>query len=278
MEYVSINEQNRTRITAFITKRWYSSVVIIRGKAFDMTKADGIIAMECGEIAGLITYELRGDTCEILTLDSIHENRGVGTALIRRMISLAREHDCRRIILISTNDNMRAIRFYQRLGFDMTRFFRNALEVSRTLKPEIPLTGEDGIPLRHEIEFEFLLQEPAVLPAAPGFWTLLDRLLATSELVIDRPKGTAHPRYPDFIYPVDYGYLKDTAAMDGNGIDVWRGTGDAQTITAIAVTADLLKRDSEIKILIGCTAEEQQMILKVHNETKFMKGILIPRF
>ena len=58
------------------------------------------------------------------------------------------------------------------------------------------------------------------------FWDALDRLVAGSEIVIDRPKGTAHPKYPDFIYRVDYGYLKDTTSMDGGGIDVWVGTGE----------------------------------------------------
>jgi len=109
-----------------------------------------------------------------------------------------------------------------------------------------------------------------------AFWEALDSLVSQSEIVIDRPKGTAHPRYPNFIYPVDYGYLRDTSSMDGAGIDLWVGSGPKQ-IDAIFCTVDLLKRDSEIKILIGCTEEEKQLIDQIHNETPYMKGILIRR-
>lgn len=108
------------------------------------------------------------------------------------------------------------------------------------------------------------------------FWAALDSLVNNSEIVIDRPKGTAHPKYPDFIYKVDYGYLKNTSSMDGAGIDVWVGSQNKQ-IDAIMCIVDLMKRDSEIKILIGCTEEEKQLIYQTHNETQYMKGIMIRR-
>ena len=108
------------------------------------------------------------------------------------------------------------------------------------------------------------------------FWKALDELVSNSEIVIDRPRGSAHPRFPNFIYKVDYGYLKNTASMDGAGIDVWVGSGDKK-IDAIMCIVDLMKRDSEIKILIGCTEEEKLEIYKTHNETQYMKGVLIRR-
>ena len=108
------------------------------------------------------------------------------------------------------------------------------------------------------------------------FWEALDELVSNSQIVIDRPKGTAHPKYPDVIYRVDYGYLKDTASMDGAGIDVWVGSGEKK-VDAIMCTVDLLKRDSEIKILIGCTEEEKKIVYETHNDSKYMKGILIRR-
>lgn len=109
------------------------------------------------------------------------------------------------------------------------------------------------------------------------FWEMLDSLVNDSEIVIDRPKGTAHPKYPDFIYKVDYGYLKNTSSMDdGAGIDVWVGSGSKQ-IDEIMCIVDLMKRDSEIKILVGCTEEEKQLIYQTHNETQHMKGIMIRR-
>lgn len=109
------------------------------------------------------------------------------------------------------------------------------------------------------------------------FWQAIDSLVSQSEIVIDRPKGTAHPRYPDFIYKVDYGYMKNTSSMDGDGIDVWVGSKKNQNVDAIMCIVDLLKRDSEIKILIGCSEREKEIIYKTHNETENMKGILIRR-
>ena len=108
------------------------------------------------------------------------------------------------------------------------------------------------------------------------FWQMLDSLVSKSEIVIDRPKGTTHPKFADFLYKVDYGYLKDTNSMDNEGIDVWVGTGEKK-IDAIMCIVDLLKRDSEIKILIGCTEEEKRLIYQTHNESQWMKGILIRR-
>ena len=108
------------------------------------------------------------------------------------------------------------------------------------------------------------------------FWNALDELVNSSEIVIDRPKGSALPRFPNFIYRVDYGYLKNTASMDGAGIDVWVGSGERK-IDAIMCIVDLMKKDSEIKILIGCTEEEKMEIYRMHNETQYMKGVLIRR-
>ena len=108
------------------------------------------------------------------------------------------------------------------------------------------------------------------------FWNALDELVSNSEIVIDRPRGSAHPRFPNFIYKVDYGYLKDTASMDGAGIDVWVRSGEKK-IDAIMCIVDLMKRDSEIKILVGCTEEEKLEVYKTHNETQYMKGVLIRR-
>ena len=108
------------------------------------------------------------------------------------------------------------------------------------------------------------------------FWNALDELVNTSEIVIDRPKGSAHPRFPDFIYQDDYAYLRDNSSMDGAGIDVWVGSVK-KTADAVICIVDLMKRDSEIKILIGCTEEEKMEVYKTHNETQYMKGVLIRR-
>ncbi len=114
------------------------------------------------------------------------------------------------------------------------------------------------------------------LTRSAGFWAGLDKLLADSAICIDRPAGTAHPRFPDFVYPLDYGYLEGTQAGDGNEIDLWRGTLGEEAITGIVCTVDMLKRDSEIKLLIGCTPEEAAIVCATHN-TGPQSAILIDR-
>ncbi|MGA9696860.1 MAG: hypothetical protein WBQ62_10675 [Dehalococcoidales bacterium] len=116
---------------------------------------------------------------------------------------------------------------------------------------------------------------PAKKPDEP-FWKAVDSLVQESEIVIDRPKGSYHPRYPEIVYPVDYGYLKNTSSMDGGGIDIWRGTGVPGQVDAIICTVDLYKKDSEIKILIGCNSAEKKLIMDFHNRG-LMKGLLIER-
>jgi inorganic pyrophosphatase len=101
--------------------------------------------------------------------------------------------------------------------------------------------------------------------AGSEFWLALDRLVATSNLIVDRPKGSPHPRYPSFRYPMDYGYLQGTRSPDGDGIDAWIGSLVDASVTGIIVTVDLDKRDAEFKLLLGCTAEEAQIALDMHN-------------
>ena len=109
------------------------------------------------------------------------------------------------------------------------------------------------------------------------FWKMLDFLVENNKLVIDRKKGSAHPKYPKMIYPADYGFLEGTSSMDGGGIDVWLGTDSAKKLDAVICTVDIIKNDSEIKFLIGCTAEEKDIILDFHNNSRYMKGIIINR-
>ena len=111
----------------------------------------------------------------------------------------------------------------------------------------------------------------------PDFWHLLDEMIATHKIVIDRPKNSRHPAFHECIYPVDYGYLKGTSSMDGEGIDLWRGTSPSQMLTAIFVTVDPAKKDSEIKLLIGCTDHEIKQIDHFFNDYDSMKGLLIYR-
>lgn len=98
------------------------------------------------------------------------------------------------------------------------------------------------------------------------FWQEMTQLVITSPIVIDRPKDSAHPRYPEIIYPLDYGYLENTTTQDGSGIDVWLGSLETETLTGILCAFDTLKRDMEIKLLLGCANEDIQIIQKFHGE------------
>jgi inorganic pyrophosphatase len=108
------------------------------------------------------------------------------------------------------------------------------------------------------------------------FWHYLDRLIAESRIIIDRPKGTHHPRYPDLAYPLDYGYLDGTTSGDGAGIDVWLGVSGSCYLSAVILTVDTFKRDTEIKLILGCSEEETQTALACSNNES-MRALLIRR-
>lgn len=109
------------------------------------------------------------------------------------------------------------------------------------------------------------------------FWQKMDTLLLSSDCRIDQPKGSAHPKYPNLIYPVNYGYLFDTMGTDANPIHIYKGSVPCQNVGAIAISADILKKDLEVKLLVGCSEEEINKILQFLNQTEFQKAILIRR-
>jgi inorganic pyrophosphatase len=108
------------------------------------------------------------------------------------------------------------------------------------------------------------------------FWSRLDILLASKEICIDRPKGSVHPRFPELVYPLDYGYLKSTSGGDGNEIDIWRGSVSVGKLIGIICTVDIKKNDSELKLIVGCTDSEVMIIERFHNN-EYMSGIVVRR-
>ena len=109
------------------------------------------------------------------------------------------------------------------------------------------------------------------------FWQRLDALLERSEIVIDRPRGSSHPRFPEIIYTIDYGYLDGTTSNDGEGVDVWLGTDPAGRLDAVICTVDLDRGDAELKLMVGCTAEEKEYIERFYNEWPGMGAQIIER-
>jgi N-acetylglutamate synthase-like GNAT family acetyltransferase len=157
LEIRPISERDRVWIETLLRKHWGSTIQVTRGRLHDASKLPGYVAVYHHERAGLITYRVERDVCEIITLNSLVEGRGIGTALVQAVRRAAVEAGCKRLWLITTNDNLTALCFWQKRGFSLLQVHRNAVEESRRLKPEIPLTGEHGIPIRDEIELEITL-------------------------------------------------------------------------------------------------------------------------
>lgn len=138
-------------------KYWRSTLLVSRGKVYHAEALPGFAALMDGKPVGLITYHIKKKNCEIITINSEIEKKGIASALIDAVKKKAISERCLRLWLITTNDNIEAIRYYQKRGFELAAFHRNAIEHSRKLKPSIPLTGKHGIPIRDEIEFEMML-------------------------------------------------------------------------------------------------------------------------
>jgi ribosomal protein S18 acetylase RimI-like enzyme len=139
---------------ALLTAHFGAPEVVSRGVPHDASALPGFVAEVDGARAGLITYRFHdGDQCEVVALIG----PGTGAELLTAATARARELGCRRMWLITTNDNARALRFYQRRGWDLAALHRNAVTASRRLKPAIPEVGQDDIPIRHELELELLL-------------------------------------------------------------------------------------------------------------------------
>lgn len=152
-----ISPSDKTWIIDLVTQRWSTIQVVSRGMVHTVDQLPGYVALILGRRAGLLTYHITEREFEIVTLDSLVEGKGVGTALITVAKEKAIQEKCRRVWLITTNDNLPALRFYQRRGFRISTIHTDALTKSRLLKPEIPLVGMYGIPIRDEIEFELVI-------------------------------------------------------------------------------------------------------------------------
>jgi N-acetylglutamate synthase-like GNAT family acetyltransferase len=156
-----LNIADQEWVSQFMLAHWGSNKVVSRGVVYSPQDLPGFVATHDGEKVGLVTYNITGSNCEIVTIDSIRPFSGVGTALIEAVKNIALQSGCKRLWLITTNDNLNALRFYQKRGFELVAIHRNALDISRKLKPEISLIGKDGIPLRDEIELEMILNDTA---------------------------------------------------------------------------------------------------------------------
>jgi GNAT superfamily N-acetyltransferase len=131
--------------------------VVSRGVAHDAARLPALVAVQGEEIVGLVTFRFAGTECELVSLDALRQRQGIGSVLLESVGQEARERGCRRLWLITTNDNLDAIRFYQRRGMRLVAVHPGAVDDARRIKPSIPLIGEFGIPIHDELEFELVL-------------------------------------------------------------------------------------------------------------------------
>lgn len=150
IDVTALAPEDRRWLAARAVELWGSETVVSRGRAHCVAELPGFIARIEGQRVGVATYRLDGDACELVTMDALRPRIGVGTALLAAVEGAAGK---RRLWLITTNDNLDAIRFYQRRGLVLAAVYPGAIEASRKLKPQIPRVGNYGIPIRDELEF-----------------------------------------------------------------------------------------------------------------------------
>jgi len=155
-----VNEGDRPLLAWLVAELWGSEVVAVHGNLLRPGELPGFIAERARRVAGLLTYQLVGDTLEIVTLNAIDRRAGIGTLLIEATVKTARHYRCREIRLTTTNDNVDALRFYQRRGFRLAELRPGAVDRSRQEKPQIPRFGDYGIPLHDEIDLTLRVPLP----------------------------------------------------------------------------------------------------------------------
>ncbi|MGE7691354.1 GNAT family N-acetyltransferase [Lysinibacillus sp. NPDC097214] len=152
MTVIPIQQLPQQDVVHFFTEHWGSTEMVISSGIYDCSKLEGFVYVdEQNTILGLVTYSIREEECEIISLDSIVEGKGIGSLLVQAVEENAFEQGCILITLITTNDNLHALKFYQKRGYHLVEIIQNAVEQARAYKPEIPLIGNDGIPIRDEI-------------------------------------------------------------------------------------------------------------------------------
>ncbi len=154
MKIRPLRSNDLERVRGWLAKRWGAACIAVHGRLYRPEDLAGFVAEDRGAWKGLATYVLDRRGCEIVSLDSAIEGRGVGTALVRAVARVAAAARVGRLWCVTTNDNVEALRFWQRRGFALVAVHRGAVAAARRLKPAIPRVGASGIPIRDEIELE----------------------------------------------------------------------------------------------------------------------------
>ena len=152
-----IKDSDREWQLKLLNEDWGSVNIVSRGKLHNASVLPGFIAIQNNKPVGVITYNIEDTQCEVVTLNSLIEGIGIGSALIKAVKEKSEGANCNRLWLVTTNDNIAALRYYQKRSFKLAALHRNSIEQSRKLKPQIPELGIDNIPIRDEIELEMML-------------------------------------------------------------------------------------------------------------------------
>ena len=157
----AVEPSDRAAVARLLAERWGSTTMVSRGACHDASALPGFVAVHAGRILGLVTYVVAGAEVELVTLDSLREGSGIGSALVAAVAEAAAGAGARRMVLVTTNDNLRALGFYQRRGFRLVHLHAGAVDRARERKPSIPRTGNDGIPIHDELELACDLPAPS---------------------------------------------------------------------------------------------------------------------
>jgi GNAT superfamily N-acetyltransferase len=149
-----VEEADRIVVARLVLELWGAHTAVAHGEVFFPASLPGFLVEKQGQVLGLLTYAVANNQLEIVTIDALRRGRGVGTALVDAAVRQARTLGCTRVRLTTTNDNLDAIRFYQRRGFKLSALRPDAVREARKLKPEIPAVGDYGIPITDELDLE----------------------------------------------------------------------------------------------------------------------------
>jgi GNAT superfamily N-acetyltransferase len=148
----TVGDRDRPMIAWLMVELWGSELQVVHQSVYRPAELPGLIAERAGRVVGLLTYQVSDEMLEVVTLNAIERRTGVGTVLMEAVAANARQLRCHEIRLTTTNDNLDAIRFYQRRGLRLVALRPGAVDRARLEKPEIPRVGDYGIPLRDEID------------------------------------------------------------------------------------------------------------------------------
>ena len=154
-----IDDSNKMEIRQLFIDNWHSDIMISKGRIHKFDELEGFIATNNADIVGFLTFKQLNQNVELVSLNSFIERKGIGTLLLDRLVEYAIDHSINRLWLMTTNDNLNALKFYQKRKWTLKNIYPNAVKEARKLKPTIPMTGHDGIEIRDELELEYKIEK-----------------------------------------------------------------------------------------------------------------------